>query len=206
MEAAGLHCLLESKDWSKPISIEPIAILRNQLLRRPATTIGMVFSRSGYTEAALLLAGYLGGQTILLWHPGEVTIGVNERKDRAAFGGQVPRLRRVGNPRRQHGTHGGAMRTHVLVESNQSAIMLTKLLSAEQEAGLIEIRAARPSSSLYSAARTLLAVRGEPVALLLDADSTYPEAVARRQLTAEEVVDDVASSAPVRRAGGSARA
>ena len=56
VEAAGLHCLLESKDWSKPISIDPIAILRNQLLRRPATTIGMVFSRSGYTEAALLLA------------------------------------------------------------------------------------------------------------------------------------------------------
>jgi len=33
---------------------------------------------------------------------------------------------------------------------------------------------------------------------LLDADSTYPEAVARRRLTAEEVVGDVASSAPLR--------
>jgi len=90
------------------------------------------------------------------------------------------------------------MRTHVLVESNQSAFMLARLLNAEQEAGFIEIRAAGPSSSLYSAARTLLAVRGEPVALLLDADSTYPEAVARRRLTAEEVVGDVASSAPLR--------
>lgn len=85
----------------------------------------------------------------------------------------------------------------MLVESNQSAIMLAKLLNAEQEAGLIEIRATGPSSSLYSAARTLLAVRGEPVALLLDADSTDPEAVSRRQLTAEEVVGDVASSAPL---------
>jgi hypothetical protein len=90
------------------------------------------------------------------------------------------------------------MRTHVLVESNQSAIVLAKLLSAEQEAGLIEISASAPSSSLYSTARTLLAVRGEPVALLLDADSTNPEAVARRQFTAEEVVGDVASSAPFR--------
>jgi len=77
-------------------------------------------------------------------------------------------------------------------------MMLARLLSAEQEAGLIEIRAAGPSSSLYSAARTLLAVRGEPVALLLDADSTDPEAVARRRLTAEEVVGDVANSAPLR--------
>jgi hypothetical protein len=90
------------------------------------------------------------------------------------------------------------MRTHVLVESNQSAMMLAKVLSTELEAGLIEIRAAGPLSSLYSAARTLLAVRGEPVALLLDADSNDPEAVARRQLTAEEVVGDVASSAALR--------
>ena len=80
VEAAGLHCLLETKDWSKPISIDPIAILRNQLLRRPASTIGLVFSRSGYTEAALLLAGYLGGQTILLWHPGEVTWALTNEK------------------------------------------------------------------------------------------------------------------------------
>jgi hypothetical protein len=90
------------------------------------------------------------------------------------------------------------MTTHVLVESNQSAIMLAKLLSVEQNAGLIEIRATEPLSSLYSAARTLLAVRGEPVALLLDADSTVPEAVARRQLGAEEVVGEAGSSAPVR--------
>jgi hypothetical protein len=76
--------------------------------------------------------------------------------------------------------------------------MLTKLLSAAREAGLIEIRAAAPSSSLYSAARTLLAVRDEPVALLLDADSTDPEAVARRRSSAEEVVGDVASAAPLR--------
>jgi hypothetical protein len=80
VEAAGLHCLLESKDWSRPISIDPIAILRNQLLRRPATTIGMIFSRSGYTEAASLLASYLGGQTILLWHPGEITLALSKER------------------------------------------------------------------------------------------------------------------------------
>jgi hypothetical protein len=90
------------------------------------------------------------------------------------------------------------MKTHVLVESNESAILLAKLLNAEREAGLIEIRAADPLSSLYSAARTLLAVRGEPVALLLDADSTYPEAAARRRDAAEEVVGDVANSASLR--------
>ena len=80
VEAAGLYCLLENKDWNKAISIDPIAILRNQLQRRPAATIGMVFSRSGYTDAALLLARYLSGQTILLWHPGEITLALVKEK------------------------------------------------------------------------------------------------------------------------------
>jgi hypothetical protein len=90
------------------------------------------------------------------------------------------------------------MKTHVLVESNRSALLLAKLLRAEQEAGLIGIRADRPSSSLYSGARTLLAVRGEPVVLVVDADSTDPEVVARRQVTVEEVVGEVTSSASLR--------
>ncbi len=89
------------------------------------------------------------------------------------------------------------MKTHVLVESNQSAIILIKLLRAELDAGVIEIRAAGPLSSLYSAARTLLAVRGEPVVLLLDAESADPDAIARRRRGAEEVVEAVAFSAPV---------
>jgi hypothetical protein len=90
------------------------------------------------------------------------------------------------------------MKTHVLAESNHCAIVLAKLLNSEKVAGLIEIRAAAPSSYLYSAARTLLAVRGEPVVLLLDADSTDPDAVARLQLTAEELLGDVSASAPFR--------
>jgi hypothetical protein len=80
IEVDGLFCLVETKDWNKPISIDPIAILRNQLLRRPASTIGMVFSSSGYTDAALLLAGYLGGQTILLWLPGEITLALKKEQ------------------------------------------------------------------------------------------------------------------------------
>jgi hypothetical protein len=57
IEVEGLHCLIESKDWSRPISIDPIAILRNQLMRRPAAAIGLIFSRSGYTDPSLTLVG-----------------------------------------------------------------------------------------------------------------------------------------------------
>ena len=57
--AAGLHAMVESKDQNDPVAIEPVAKLRNQLMRRPVATIGMVISRSGYTDPALILASYL---------------------------------------------------------------------------------------------------------------------------------------------------
>ena len=41
---AGLYCLVESKDETDNITIAPIAKIRNQLLRRPSGTIGLVFS------------------------------------------------------------------------------------------------------------------------------------------------------------------
>jgi len=90
------------------------------------------------------------------------------------------------------------MTLHALVESNMAAILLVKTLREEQEAGFVEIRASVPRSSLYAAARTLLAVRCEPVALVLDAGSTDPEAARRRQQAAEEVIGEAAGAAPLR--------
>jgi hypothetical protein len=78
--ASGLHCLLECKDEKDHLNIEPIAKMRNQLMRRPASTVGLVFSMSGYTAPAQLLAGYLGAQTILLWHPDEVELAVSKNR------------------------------------------------------------------------------------------------------------------------------
>jgi hypothetical protein len=87
---------------------------------------------------------------------------------------------------------------HVLVESNTAVILLVKVLREEQQAGSVEIRSTAPPSSLYAAARTLLVVRNEPVAVVLGADSTDPEAAARRRLAAEEVIGEAAGSAPLR--------
>jgi Restriction endonuclease len=70
--SAGLNCLIECKDTSTTLNVEPIAKLRNQLLRRPAAAIGCVFSSSGFTEAAFTLAKYIAPQTILLWEQGEI--------------------------------------------------------------------------------------------------------------------------------------
>ena len=38
----------------------------------------MIFSTSGYTQPAELLAGYLGSQTILLWYPQEIKLAVEK--------------------------------------------------------------------------------------------------------------------------------
>jgi hypothetical protein len=79
VQAAGLHCLLECKDENDPLAIAPLAKMRNQLLRRPPSSIGLLFSTSGYTKPAQLLTGYLSGQTILLWHPEEIKQALDRR-------------------------------------------------------------------------------------------------------------------------------
>jgi hypothetical protein len=69
----GLSCLVESKDFAdKNVDIAPIAKLRNQLLRRPASTIGLLFSRTGFTDPARHLSYFSLPQTILLWNGEEI--------------------------------------------------------------------------------------------------------------------------------------
>ena len=76
----GLHFLLGCKDEGRPLAIAPVAKMRNQLQRRPPATVGLVFSTSGYTNPAQILANYLGSQTILLWHPEEISLVVQENR------------------------------------------------------------------------------------------------------------------------------
>ena len=68
----GLSCIVECKDSAARLNIDAIARLRNQLLRRPAGAVGLLFSRSGFTEAAVTLAAFLAPQTILLWGGWEI--------------------------------------------------------------------------------------------------------------------------------------
>ncbi|MBI3272877.1 MAG: hypothetical protein HYZ53_28070 [Planctomycetes bacterium] len=50
------YFLVESKQQAEPLNFEPIAKLRAQLERRPVSTMGLVFSPSGFTRPALVLA------------------------------------------------------------------------------------------------------------------------------------------------------
>jgi hypothetical protein len=80
VRVGGLYSLIESKDEDGDIAIAPIAKLRNQLLRRPAGTIGMVFSSHGFTEAAKQLAQFAVPQAILLWTRTQVEFALNNQR------------------------------------------------------------------------------------------------------------------------------
>ncbi len=65
----SLSILIECKLYksNSPLSVEPISKLRNQLVRRPSSVVGALFSTSGFTEPALIISKFLAPQTILLW-------------------------------------------------------------------------------------------------------------------------------------------
>ncbi|MFL5383722.1 MAG: restriction endonuclease [Longimicrobiaceae bacterium] len=71
--AGHLSCVVEAKDTADAVDIGALAKIRTQLARRPGGTIGVVFSRSGFTDPAIALAGYFAPQTVLLWSGAEVT-------------------------------------------------------------------------------------------------------------------------------------
>lgn len=58
--------LIECKD-KESVDIEAIAKLRNQLLRRPDTTLGCVLTPDDFTVPALTLADFAVPHRILLW-------------------------------------------------------------------------------------------------------------------------------------------
>ena len=63
----GLSCLVESKDWGRNVAIGPLVKMRSQLLRRPAGTLGLMFSRKAFTKPAIYLAHFTMPQAVLLW-------------------------------------------------------------------------------------------------------------------------------------------
>jgi hypothetical protein len=75
----GLACIVEAKDTAEPTGSVPIAKMRNQLLRRPASTIGLLFSRGGFSRSARTLVRFVAPQTILLWKGDEVAHALKHR-------------------------------------------------------------------------------------------------------------------------------
>jgi hypothetical protein len=81
----GHTCMVEVKDQVENVNVEPLAKLRNQLLRRPAGVVGSVFSRSGFTDPAVTLAYYMAPQAVLLWQGPEIAFLLGKRDFIDAF-------------------------------------------------------------------------------------------------------------------------
>lgn len=81
----GLYCLVEAKDYSDPITIEPVAKLRNQLARRPPGALGLIFARNGFTEPAIYLTRMNNPLNVLLWEFEELQTAVNDGAMRRAL-------------------------------------------------------------------------------------------------------------------------
>ena len=96
------------------------------------------------------------------------------------------------------------MNACVLTEENFDGMLLATLIAEEQSRCDLEIQIVGGKSSLggrsslYSVARTLLAVRRIPVVVVIDAHTPEEDAALERQREAEEVVGDVAAGVPYR--------
>lgn len=76
-----LHChtfLIECKD-KETIDIEAIAKLRNQLLRRPETTLGCVFVSGKFSAPALTVTDFSVPHRILLWSGVDIDACIQKR-------------------------------------------------------------------------------------------------------------------------------
>jgi hypothetical protein len=76
----GLHWLVESKDEDDKIALDPIAKLRNQMLRRPWGTIGLVFTSTEFTPSAVQMTHFALPQPLLLWTGAEVEHALVRKK------------------------------------------------------------------------------------------------------------------------------
>lgn len=90
------------------------------------------------------------------------------------------------------------MRVSVLAEGNFDGMFLATLIADEQHRYGIEVKVAGGLASLYSVARTLLAVKRTPVAVVIDAETPEPEAADERRRSAEELLGDAAADVPFR--------
>ena len=76
----GLSCLVESKDRGNNVAIGPIVKMRSQLLRRPAGTIGIMFSNKTFTKPGIYLAHFTMPQAVLLWSGFDLQIAMDEER------------------------------------------------------------------------------------------------------------------------------
>lgn len=81
----GLTCLIESKDQATPLDIGDIAKVRHRLSRRPTVSLGVIFSRTGFTTPVLQQARFFVPQNVILWNGNELGYALERQVMRASL-------------------------------------------------------------------------------------------------------------------------
>jgi hypothetical protein len=175
----GLPFLVESKDYQDRINIEPIAKLKSQLSRRPMSTMGILFSQSGFTEPALTLAQFLGLPTILLWNGDEIEYALINKNFANGLMTKYRRYVEFGLPD-YNITLEKVQKAHLLTSSSLAANLYKRILPG-QIVKNIEILAVPQTDKILSLAHSLLAVHQVPVSVVIDAETENEQMIAERQ-------------------------
>lgn len=105
-----LACLVECKDTAARVDVKVLAKLRSQLLRRHAGVIGLLVSRTGFTPAAMALAGFMAPQMILLWTGDDVALHLEQEDFGAALREKYRHVIETGDPTSDPREQGGMNR------------------------------------------------------------------------------------------------
>lgn len=89
------------------------------------------------------------------------------------------------------------MKVYVFVEGVCEVELLRRLLPAEWHASLVFVPVAR-AASIPSLARSILATRRQPVAVVLDSDSLSPDLIHDRRQNMQELIQVAAPSVPAK--------
>src|SRR5437660_7038240 len=78
--SAGCTGSSKARTRTRTTAVDPIAKLRNQLLRRPWGTVGLVFTTTRFTAPAVLMTHFALPQPLLLWTGAEVAHAIEQTK------------------------------------------------------------------------------------------------------------------------------
>lgn len=106
VHAGNLRCLIEAKDSARAVSFDAVAKLREHLSRRPPGVIGLLFSRSSFSEPAIALARFQAPQNILLWSGNDLTIALGKRTMVRALEAKYRYAVEEGTPKYELDTNG----------------------------------------------------------------------------------------------------
>jgi hypothetical protein len=76
MYVDGLTVLIECKDWVRPVDVTPLARLKLRLDMRPPGVVGILFSRSGFTEPTEGWVLRNPERNLLLWSGKEISLAL----------------------------------------------------------------------------------------------------------------------------------